>query len=59
MCRGVRGSVGSVFPKFITELIGISFLIIKTDVYFLGLVFQPIAVRFLAVGLIGLVGLKH
>ena len=46
------------FPKFITEPIGIGFLIIKTDAYRLGSVFRPIAVRFFAVGLIGLVGLN-
>ena len=54
------------FLKFVTEPIGIGFLIIKTDAYCLGSVFQPIdsslfvlhnfAVRFFAVGLIGLVG---
>ena len=47
------------FLKFVTELIGIGFLIFKTDAYRLRSVFQLIAVRFFAVDLIGLVGLKH
>ena len=47
------------FAKFITELIEVGFLIIRTDAYRLGSVFRPIAVQFFAVGLIGLVGLKH
>ena len=54
MIRGVRGSVGSVFFKFVTEPIGIGFVIIKTDAYRLGSVFQPIAVRFDRLGLIGI-----
>ena len=52
----MRSSVSSVFLKFVTKLIGIGFLIIKTDAYRLGSVFQPIAVWFFAVGLIDLVG---
>ena len=47
------------FLKFVTEPIRISFVIIKTDAYRLGSVFQPITVRFDWLGLIGLVGLKH
>ena len=47
------------FLKFVTKSIKIGFLIIKNDAYRLGLVFQPIAVRCLAVDLISLVGLKH
>ena len=45
------------FSKFIIELIRIGFLIIETDAHRLGLVFRPIAVRFLVAGLFGLVGL--
>ena len=44
------------FLEFVTELIEIDFLIIKTDAYRLWSVFQPIAVWFFAVGLISLVG---
>ena len=44
------------FLKFVTELIGIDFLIIETDAYLLGLVFRPIAVWFGRLSLIGLVG---
>ena len=52
------GLVGSVFFfKFVIELIGIGFVIIKTDTYRLRSVFRPIAVRFNQLGLIGLVGL--
>ena len=47
------------FSKFITKPIGVSFLIIKIDAYRLGSVSQPLTMWFLAVGLIGLVGLKH
>ena len=47
------------FLKFVTEPIGIGFVIIKTDAYRLGSVFRPIAVGFDQLGLIGLVGLKH
>ena len=47
------------FLKFVIEPIGIGFFIIKTDAYHLGSVFRPIVVRFLVVGLIGLVGLKY
>ena len=47
------------FLKFVIELIGIGFFIIKTDAYRLGSVFRLIVVRFLAIGLIGLVGLKY
>ena len=57
MIRGVRGSVGSVFFKFVTEPIGIGFVIIKTDAYRLGLIFRPIAAQLDWLGLIGLVGL--
>ena len=45
------------FFKFVTEPIGIGFVIIKTDAYRLGSVFQPMAVRFDRLGLIYLVGL--
>ena len=47
------------FPKFITEPIGIGFLIIGIDAYRLVSVFRLLAVRFFAVGIIGLIGLKH
>ena len=47
----------SFFFKFVIELIGIGFVIIKTDTYRLRSVFRPIAVRFNQLGLIGLVGL--
>ena len=47
------------FLKFVTEPIGIGFLIIKTNAYRLGSVFRPIVVWFGRFGLIGLVGLKH
>ena len=47
------------FLKFITEPIGIGFVIIKTDAYRLGSIFRPIMVWFDQLGLIGLVGLKH
>ena len=47
------------FLKFVIELIGIGFLIIKINAYRLGSVFQPIVVWFGRFGLIGLVGLKH
>ena len=47
------------FLKIVTEPIGISFLIIKTDSYRLRSVFQPIVVRFGWLSLIGLVGLKR
>ena len=50
--RSVRGSVGSVFFKFVTKSIGIGFVIIKTDAYRLGSIFRPIAVRFVRLGLI-------
>ena len=43
------------FLKFITEPIEIGFLIIKIDAYRLGSGFRHIAVRFFAVGLVGLV----
>ena len=60
LARGVRGSVDSVFSqKIVTEMIGIGFLIIKTDSYRLRSVFQPIVVRFGWLSLIGLVSLKH
>ena len=52
--RGVHGSVSSVFFKFVTEPIGIGFVIIETDAYRLGSVFQPIAVRFDRLSLIGI-----
>ena len=39
MSRGVRGSVGSVFFKFVTKPIEIGFVIIKTDAYRLGSIF--------------------
>ena len=45
------------FFKFVTEPIGIGFVIIKTNVYRLGSVFRPMVVRFDRLGLIGLVGL--
>ena len=38
------------FSKFITESIGISFLIIGTDAHYLGSVFRPIAVQFIRFG---------
>ena len=41
-------------PKFITEPIGIGFLIIGTDAHHLGSVFRLIEVWFLVIGLIGL-----
>ena len=44
------------FLEFVTESIGIGFLIIKTDAYRLGSIFRPIVVRFGQLGLIGLVG---
>ena len=47
----------SSFFKFVIELIGIGFVIIKIDTYRLRSVFRPIAVRFNQLGLIGLVGL--
>ena len=46
------------FAKFITELIEVGFLIIRTNAYRLRSVFRHITVRFFAVGLIDLVGLK-
>ena len=45
------------FSKFVTKPIGIGFVIIKTDAYWLRSVFRPIAVQFDPFGLIGLVGL--
>ena len=55
LTRGVHGSVSSVFFfKFVTELIGIDFVIIETDAYQLGSVFRPIVVRFDRLGLIGI-----
>ena len=45
------------FFQFVTELIGIGSAIIKTNAYWLGSVFQPIAMRFDWFGLIGLVDL--
>ena len=42
------------FPKFITEPIRIGYPIIITDAYYQGSVFQLIAVRFFAIGFIGL-----
>ena len=53
------GLVGAVFFKFITELMEIGFFIIKTNAHYLRSVFQPIAVRFFAVDLVSLVGLKY
>ena len=47
------------FLKIVTELIGIGFLIIKTDSYRLESVFRFIKVRIGRLVLIGLVGLKH
>ena len=47
----------SSFFKFVIELIGIGFVIIKIDTYRQRSVFRPIAVRFNQLGLIGLVGL--
>ena len=44
------------FLEFVTETIGIGFLIIKTDAYRLGSIFRPIAARFGQLDLIGLVG---
>ena len=45
------------FFKFVTEPIGISFVIIKIDAYWLRSVFWPIAVQFDQLGLISLVSL--
>ena len=45
------------FFKFVTEPIGIGFVIIKTDAYRLGSIFRPIAAQLDWLGLIGLVGL--
>ena len=53
------GSVGSVFFQIYHQTDRDQFFIIRTDAYRLGSVFRPIAVRFFAVGLIGLVDLKH
>ena len=50
------GRLGFFF-KFVTEPIGIGFVIIKTDAYRLGLIFRPIAAQLDWLGLIGLVGL--
>ena len=51
----MHGLVSLVFFfKFVTEPIGIGFVIIETDAYRLGLVFRPIAVRFDRLGLIGI-----
>ena len=47
------------FPKFITEPIGIGFLIIGTDAYGIVSVFRPLMVRLFVVGIISLVDLKH
>ena len=44
------------FLEFVTESIGIGFLIIKTYAYRLGSIFRSIAVRFGQLDLIGLVG---
>ena len=52
--RGVHVRSVRFFSKFITEPIEIGFLIIRTDAHHLRSVFQPIAVPFFAVGLIGL-----
>ena len=46
------------FAEFITKLIEVGFLIIRTNAYRLRSVFRHITVRFFAVGLIDLVGLK-
>ena len=45
------------FFKFVTKPIKIGFVIIKTDAYQLGSIFQPILVRFDWLNLIGLDGL--
>ena len=57
MC--MRDSVDLVFLEFITEPLGIGFVIIKIDAYRLRSVFWPITVRFDRFDLIGLVDLKH
>ena len=57
MC--MRDSIDLVFLEFITEPLGIGFVIIKIDAYRLRSVFWSIKVWFDRFDLIGLVDLKH
>ena len=57
--RGVCGSVGSVFSQICYRTDRDRFFHNKNRCILLRIGFRPIAVRFLATGLIGLVGLKH